>query len=448
MKSSVKPSFRVSGRPPALPLYWAFLVLLLPLLLLSVIFISRIRQGLLARLGFIRHPLPKQGILLVASSVGEVGAGEKLVPYLRRALPGYYLVLSVFSHSGFNRAVRGGLFDGVVITPYDLPPCVRACFRGFTPLALIQIEADIWPTLTLWARERGALCALASGRMTPGALARLLPFKPITGAMYRMMRPLTARFEEDAGLIQKLVGKGTEIALVGNLKYSNMAQEAAQEAAQVAAQVAAQIAASRDDVLANSLGLTGKSRLIVAGSTHKGEEEIIFSAYRKLLNDIPALKLIVAPRYVQRGGKIAEQARERGFSVALRSRDFEGRDWQVLVLDSLGELSRVYNFATVALVGGGFGWRGGQDIVEPAVRGVPVVFGPRVPTFKYEAEKLNGRGGFMVRDEQEMVSVLRSLLSDNGYRKRIAREARRTALSLSGAGELFLKEIAGWNLRQ
>ena len=440
MKSSVKPSFRVSGRPPALPLYWAFLVLLLPLVLLSAIFISRIRQGLFARLGFIRHPLPKQGILLVASSVGEVGAGEKLVPYLRRTLPGYYLVLSVFSHSGFNRAVRGGLFDGVVITPYDLPPCVRACFRGFTPLALIQIEADIWPTLTLWARERGALCALASGRMTPGALARLLLFKPITGAMYRMMRPLTARFEEDAGLIQKLVGKGTEIALVGNLKYSNIAQ--------VAAQTAAQIAASRDDVLAKSLGLTGKSRLIVAGSTHKGEEEIIFSAYRKLLNDFPALKLIVAPRYVQRARKIAEQARERGFSVALRSRDFEDRDWQVLVLDSLGELSRVYNFATVALVGGGFGWRGGQDMVEPAVRGVPVVFGPRVPTFKYEAEKLNGRGGFMVRDEQEMVSVLRSLLSDNSYRKRVAGEARRTALSLSGAGELFLKEIAGWNLRQ
>ena len=440
MKSSVKPSFRVSGRPPALPLYWAFLVLLLPLVLLSAIFISRIRQGLFARLGFIRHPLPEQGILLVASSVGEVGAGEKLVPYLRRALPGYYLVLSVFSHSGFNRAVRGGLFDGVVITPYDLPPCVRACFRGFTPLALIQIEADIWPTLTLWARERGALCALASGRMTPGALARLLLFKPITGAMYRMMRPLTARFEEDAGLIQKLVGKGTEIALVGNLKYSNIAQGAAQGAAQ--------IAASRDDVLAKSLGLTGKSRLIVAGSTHKGEEEIIFSAYRKLLNDFPALKLIVAPRYVQRARKIAEQARERGFSVALRSRDFEDRDWQVLVLDSLGELSRVYNFATVALVGGGFGWRGGQDMVEPAVRGVPVVFGPRVPTFKYEAEKLNGRGGFMVRDEQEMVSVLRSLLSDNSYRKRVAGEARRTALSLSGAGELFLKEIAGWNLRQ
>lgn len=444
MKSSAKPSFRASDRSQALPLYWALLVLLLPLILSSAIFISRIRRGLLARLGFIRHPLPKQGILLVASSVGEVGAGEKLVPYLRQALPGYYLVLSVFSSSGFKRAVRGGLFDGVVITPYDLPPCVRACFRGFTPLALIQIEADIWPTLTLWARERGALCALASGRMTPGALARLLPFKPITGAMYRMMRPLTARFEEDAGLIQKLVGKGTEIVLVGNLKYSNIAQVAAQ----VAAQKAAQIAASRDDVLAKSIGLTRKSRLIVAGSTHKGEEEIIFSAYRRLLNDFPALKLIVAPRYVRRARKLAEQAGKRGFSVALRSRDFEARDWQVLVLDSFGELSRVYSLATVAVVGGGFCRRGGQDMVEPAVRGVPVVFGPRVPTFKHEAEKLNGGGGFMVRDEEEMVSVLRSLLSDSSYRKQVALKARRTALSLSGAGELFVKEIAGWNLRQ
>jgi 3-deoxy-D-manno-octulosonic-acid transferase len=431
MKNSAKPSFSAKDRPQGLPLYWAFLVLLLPLIVLSAVFVSRIRQGLLSRLGLVRHPLPKQGILVVASSVGEVGAGEKLVPYLRRAFPGYYLVLSVFSFSGFNRALRGGLFDSVVITPYDLPPCVRICFWGFTPLALIQIEADIWPTLTLWAREQGACCALASGRMTRGAMLRLLPFKSISGAMYRMMCPLTARFAEDARLMRKLVGRRAEIAPVGNLKYSNMAQ----------------VTPKRDEILAKSLGLTGRSPVIVAGSTHREDEKVIFSAYRKLLGNFPTLKLIVAPRYIRRAGRLAEQANKDGFSVALRSQSFENQDWQVLVLDSFGELSRTYGLATIAIVGGGFGRRGGQDIVEPAARGVPVVFGPRVPTFDYEAGRLKGAGGFMVGDEEEMVTVLRSLLSDGGYRKKVAREAWQTALSLSGAGELFLREITQWNLR-
>lgn len=436
MRSSAKPSSKPISRPQAMPLYWAGLVLILPLILLAGVFVPRIRQGMLHRLGLSRFRLPNQGILIVASSVGEVGAAERLAPYLRRAFAGYYLVLCAFSYAGFRRGLQGGFFDGVLITPYDLPVCIRSCLAKFRPRALIQIESDIWPTLTLWARERKALTALAGGRMTEGALHRLIPFGGITRAMYRMMDVLTARFGDDATLVRRLSGGDVDVRIIGNLKYSDIAS----------------IPVKRDTTFAGELGVSANRKLIVAGSTHRGEERMIFTAYLRLLEEFPRLGLVVAPRYVSRGGEVATLAQSMGLRTVRRShlldmRDLDRKDWQVLVLDTLGELSRAYTLADVAVVGGGFGGRGGQDMVQPAARGVPVLFGPKVPTFRYEAEKLNGCGGFVVADALEMAEVLGALIKNPAYRKRVAGQARRTALGLAGAGEAFMEELGGWNLK-
>ena len=175
-------------------------------------------------------------------------------------------------------------------------------------------------------------------------------------------------------------------------------------------------------MLQKALGLRPNARVLIAGSTHEGEEESILEVYKRLLKDHPELRLVIAPRYIDRAAQIAGLVRAAGLTVGLRSEENRAGG-RVVVLDTIGELSRAYRLATLVFVGGSFTTRGGQNILEPAAQGKPVLFGPHMENFHDSVQVLVGRGGIQVNDPDHLHRVVSELLSAS-RQDRLARRAR------------------------
>jgi 3-deoxy-D-manno-octulosonic-acid transferase len=167
----------------------------------------------------------------------------------------------------------------------------------------------------------------------------------------------------------------------------------------------------KDDALRAEMGLKPGTPVFMAGSTHEGEEELLLDVYERLARRAPGLQLVVAPRYVERSGRIMALAAERGFSVRLRSGGAAAGAADVVVLDTIGELAAAYRLATLVFVGGSFVTRGGQNVLEPAGQGKPVLFGPHMENFKDSVQVLVGRGGIQVQTPEALQRVAQELFA-------------------------------------
>jgi len=188
-----------------------------------------------------------------------------------------------------------------------------------------------------------------------------------------------------------------------------------------------------DEALRAALALDPGRPVFIAGSTHDGEEELLVEVYRKLTADFPGLQMVVAPRYVERAGKIVSIAQEAGLTARLRSAGAPGGPAQVVVLDTIGELAAAYRLATLAFVGGSFVRRGGQNVLEPAGQGKPVLFGPHMQSFKDSVQVLVGRGGLQVATPEQLLKVARELLSRPDEILRLGAMAREAVGAVRGA---------------
>jgi 3-deoxy-D-manno-octulosonic-acid transferase len=190
--------------------------------------------------------------------------------------------------------------------------------------------------------------------------------------------------------------------------------------------------AEEDAELRRSLGIAPTARVLIAGSTHEGEEEKLISVYKRLLKDHPDLRLVIAPRYIDRAARVLTLAQEAGLTTGLRSQ-VNKKQGRVVVLDTIGELSRAYRLATLVFVGGSFTTRGGQNILEPAAQGRPVLFGPHMENFRDSVQVLVGRGGLQVNDADHLYRVLAELLSRPDLLRSLGELAQAAVLQVSGA---------------
>jgi 3-deoxy-D-manno-octulosonic-acid transferase len=181
------------------------------------------------------------------------------------------------------------------------------------------------------------------------------------------------------------------------------------------------------------MGLDPPSPVLMAGSTHEGEEEIVLATFTRLRGRHPGLKLVVAPRYVERSGKIMALAAEQGLSARLRSAGAAGGRADVTVLDTIGELAVAYRLASLVFVGGSFVTRGGQNVLEPAAQGKPVLFGPHMENFKDSVQVLQGRGGLQVATPEQLLKVADELLSRPDQLEELGALARSSVLAIRGA---------------
>ncbi len=345
---------------------------------------GRYRRIARARLGLGRHWLPPErwrgAIWVHALSVGEVGSARPLLRALARRFPSRPLALSLATAQGLALA-RESIVPhreaALFIRPLDLPWAVHRLVRHLRPCLFCLVEGDIWPNWQWALGDMGVPRLLVNGRVSPGSFRNYQRLGPLARRLWQGFERILVQGPEDYQRLRAVGVESGRLAVGGNLKFDS---------------APARLGREEREALARELGLDGRP-LLVAGSTHPGEEEPCLLAYARLAPEYPGLALVIAPRDIARGRVVAQLARQAGLRAARLSQGPARPETQVLVLDRLGLLARTYALARAALVGGTLIPDGGHNLLEPAAQAVPVVFGPHTFDFDQMARQLLEAGG-------------------------------------------------------
>ncbi|TMA76253.1 MAG: 3-deoxy-D-manno-octulosonic acid transferase [Deltaproteobacteria bacterium] len=401
--------------------------LILPLLLLH----PRVRQGIRVRFGFY-DPAPslREGprIWLHGASAGDVLGLVPIVKELKALRPDARIIVSAITDSGASmarqRLVAQGLADLATFLPYDLPGACRRAIAALRPDVLVLEYTELWPQLIAAASEAQVRLALTNGRLRPRNVPRYRILFRLAGNLLERFDVLMMRAEDEAERALLLGAPRERVHVTGNTKFDALAVSVPEQ---------------EDASLRQALAL-GPERLWVCGSTHEGEESGLLRVFAVLQKEHPDLRLLIAPRYIERAQRVLGLARSLGLRARLRSEP--GGPEPVIVLDTIGELVRAYQLATVVFVGGSFGRRGGQNILEPAACGKPVLFGPRMENFQDSVQVLVGRGGLQVKDPVALLRLMRDLLARPEEIRKLGELAREAVSSVRGASARDARLIA------
>lgn len=368
-------------------------------------------------------------IWIHAVSVGETMTARPVARALRNAIPDCKIVFSVTTDTGYDtaqKAVDAGEIEAVFYFPLDFfPDAVRRTLNAIRPDAFLCMETELWPNFLYIANQRGVKMFLVNGRVSDN----LLKTAPRLGGIWRWMMSnldgILMRSEYDAERMRSLGVDTTRVVVTGDIKLDNL------EPVHAHAQHRSQ--------WRELLGIDRGTPVWVAGSTHPGEEEMVLRAYGKLRERRPELRLIIAPRHIERIEEVVEAFRTAGVLILRRSELDSDRSTpvpseSVILIDTVGELAQIYAAADVAFVGGSLVERGGHNMLEPVLRGVPVVFGPNVANFR-EAARLvqEAKLGKMVPDDGALAGAVEYWLSEDAQRADVPHRAREALAPHSGA---------------
>lgn len=410
------------------------LLLLWPWLGLWLLFSTKYRSRVPRRLGLglqalVKGLRPGPRIWLHALSVGEVASARPLLAAMRREMPEAVIILSTTT-SGGEACGRGlgGLIDCLIPFPLDLSWVAAWFVKVVRPSLFVLVETDFWPNLLACLAREKVPALLVNGRITKPSMAlyqrgRLL-FAPLFASFHR----ISMQMAEDADRLASLGVAADTIVTCGNLKYD----------------LAGTMAALPAGLELRECGLIGRP-LLVAGSTHPGEEELLLDALQALGPTFPDLAMVIAPRRVERAREVVALANRRGLVCNLRTAS-PATPCQVLILDTLGELAQVYRQADLAFVGGSLVAAGGHNPLEPAFFAKPVLFGPDMSDFAEISRDLLVAGGAEVVTASTLPAVLAALLTDNAKRRRMGQAAGTLIAAHQGAADrclALIKEALG-----
>jgi 3-deoxy-D-manno-octulosonic-acid transferase len=406
----------------------AFFALVSPWFLYQAIRYRKYIGSLPQRMGYL--PLSfnmdgEQSIWIHAVSVGEVLTARPLVRDLRARYPRLRIFLSTTTMSGQGIARRSVQdVDEVFYFPFDLGIIVRRTLDLVRPRLFIMMETEIWPNLLRECRKRGVKTAIINGRLSQRSYPR---YRLVRGFMRRVLDDVDSfcvQSEESARRFIDLGANPGRVTVTGSLKFDSLELSTANLQAR-----------ARDRVL-RYFRIPYTRPVVVAGSTMKGEEPAVLTAFRRVRSTLPNTLLILAPRHLERATDVEQLCRHEGFKVIRRSElpiDAEPRA-DVVILDTIGELATIYQLATVAFVGGSLVATGGHNILEPAVFGKPIVFGPHMSNFAEIADAfVANAAGVQLKSDRDLADTMLALMTDPVRRARLGAAARALVEANRGA---------------
>jgi len=366
------------------------------------------------RLGFsLKERLHVDGrpIWIHAASVGEMSAAASVARALRRILPGTPVAVSSTTVAGLERS-RTLIPEADVhfIAPLDFTPIISRVLSNLKPKALIIVEAEIWPAMIGGAKSFGCYVAIVSGKISEGGFRRYMLIRPFMARVFRLVDVICAQTEGDRLRFIELGAAADRVKVTGNVKalaVSDLKGDAR--------------------LVRGSLGISPDERVVTFGCVREGEEEIVARAIAELKSRFPKLVSIFAPRHMNRLGESERALSRAGLRWVRRSRIASGGpspERDVILLDTMGELSSIYSIAEVAFIGGSFIPVGGHNPFEPAAWGIPVVFGPYMRQEGCEALESEG-AAFRVEDPSELSEKIAFLLGDPGRARASGEMGRR-----------------------
>jgi 3-deoxy-D-manno-octulosonic-acid transferase len=419
-------------------LLYDLIFLIIALFYLPVyLFQRKFHPGFTQRIGFLpRRVLPEQPIWLHAVSVGELKAVQGLLAELRKAYPGKGFIISTVTptaHQVAERLIAEG--DQLFYLPLDFSFIVNHVLEKIRPCLFVIAETELWPNLISCLHKRGIAVAEVNGRISDSSFAGYQAVKFLLRPILEKISLFCVQTERDRRRLEGLGAPSQRIKVSGNMKFDNLQD----------------LFLKRDtQEFRRKLGLQDPDRLLVCGSTHPGEEELILSAYQELLSEFPWLRLLIAPRHPQRAAEIEKIISRKNFRPLrvsqLRLSALTPQPMPTaFILDTIGELDAYYALADMVFVGGSLVKKGGHNLLEPAGLGKPVIFGAQMFNFRDIADLFLGyNAGLMVHNSQELKQALRRLLTNESVRTELTRNARQLIAANQGATArtvIWLKDL-------
>ncbi len=369
----------------------------------------------------------KKVIWIHAVSVGEIIASKPLISLINKQLPDYEIVLSTVTKTGREIAEKmQKQLSHIFYFPFDFPFVVKKVLRKINPSLIVLAETELWPNLLRYAELLNIPVVLNNGKISPSSFLKYKKIHPLFTPILGKVSIFCMQTEEDKDKLIQLGVNPEKIIVTGNTKFDLFDSDL-----------------DKEKPLEN-WNTTGFSPIIVAGSTHPGEEKILLELLKKIDKKFPNTLLVLVPRHPERLTEIENLIKEKGYSFVKRS---ETNSYllkeKIILVDTIGELSKIYSVADVVFVGGSFVPIGGHNLLEPAFLSKPIITGQY--TFKQnEMTELlkKGDGIIQVENEQQLQEKLLELLSSPEKRKKLGENARNVVLSNPGATKRNFEVIA------
>lgn len=357
----------------------------------------------------------KNAIWLHAASVGEIVATSPMVKEIKKEMPESVVVISVVTASGYDMAKRIiPEADGVIFFPLDLPWLSCHVIKKIAPQAFLLVETELWPNFLKASRKSGIPVMMVNGRIGDKSFGNYRYLGSVLKDMLQTVVKFCMQSSIDAQYIIKLGADPQRVMVTGNTKYDQTYTDVSEEEQQQ---------------LIRQYGFDRHSPIIVAGSTHKGEEESLFSSFGEVRKSFPQAGLVIAPRDIQRAEELVSMAAGYGHKAIRRSLLHNGKaaghGHNVVILDTIGELGRIYSIADVVFVGGSLIPQGGHNILEPAAHGKPIIVGPHMFNFKDIYALLSDRKACITaKDHALLTDKLLAILQDRELSTAMSKNAR------------------------
>jgi 3-deoxy-D-manno-octulosonic-acid transferase len=403
-----------------------FLVLTLPYWLLQMMRHGKYRAGLRQRFGVVPAALAGRGekpaIWVHAVSVGEVVASSAVVESLRQKFPSHRVLVSTTTSTGQKLAAQRFGAENAFYFPLDFAFAVRPYLDALRPDLVVVAETEFWPNFLRLAKRSGARIAVINCRISDRSFPGYKRFRfwlpKLLEKTLANVDVFLAQTEEDRKRLMEIGAPESKVRVAGNLKFD------------VAPPPSPRIVAS----LRESFVRSGAGPVLVCGSTLEDEEGSLLSAFRNILANHSKAVMILAPRHPERFPEVAALVEKLGFRMLRRSLwSGEPLAGGVFLVDSIGELAALYSLATVAFVGGSLVPRGGHNILEPALYGVPIVTGNHYENFRDVVNFFASRNAVRIVGVAELPLVFMELIENANERAALGRNALAALESQRGA---------------
>lgn len=405
-------------------------IIILPFWLVLGLFKPKLLVGFKEKCGFYKKDMKTRGqegkskktIIFYSVSVGEVIAIENLIKKTRETFPDVNIVLMTGTKTGQEIAHKklGEIADFITYFPFDFPFCIENMLKKIKPNAVFIAETELWPNFANITNKKKIPLFVINARISDRTYKSYKKLDFIFGPILKKYTNIYPQSKQD---MEKLVSIGANLdttIVMGNLKFD----------------------IKKPDASSLNFEKSPEHKVLIAGSTHAGEDEIVLDVFKELKKENENLKLIIAPRHPERNEKVFELIQKTGFICAKRSEKADFKQNEIILLDTMGELGKFYSVCDIAFIGGSFNKTGGHNPLEATIFNKPVVSGPSTHNFKdIYAILTSSDAGKIVKTKEELKEYLEKMFNNEYFYQKASSDCEKVFNENQGAMEFVLKVL-------